>query len=65
MPLSRRNKIQGSYKYYALEKFNKDLKDKIEYNRITKSIPLNEIINAFDKENIAGNGINNIIDNYK
>ena len=64
-PLSRRNNTSGSFKYYVVDKLNKDLKDKVEYNKITKTIPLSEIIDAFSKDNIVNNGINNIIDNCK
>ena len=64
-PLSRRNNTSGSFKYYVVDKLNKDLEDKVEYNKITKTIPLSEIRDSFDKDNIVNNGINNIIDNCK
>ena len=65
MSLSRRNNLKVSYNYYSLVKFNKDLKDKVEYNKLTKTILLSEKWDTFDKENIVDNRINNIIDNFK
>ena len=64
-PLSRKNNNKNSYKYYIANKLNKDLADKVEYNKLTKTIPLSEIINIFEYNNIIENGINDIIDNCK
>ena len=63
IPLSRRNNDKNSYKYYMVNKFNKNLTDKVEYNKLTKTMPLSEIINSFDNNNITDNGIKDIIDN--
>ena len=65
IPLSRRNNEKNSYKNYTVTKFNKDLTEKVEYKKVTKLIPLSEIINSFDNKNIIENGINTIIDNCK
>ena len=64
-PLSRRNNEKNSFNNYIVQKFNRDLIEKVEYNKITKPIYLSEIIDSFDNKNIIGNGINNIIDNCK
>ena len=65
IPLSWRNNEKNSYNDYIVKKFNKDLTEKVEYNKIIKPILLSEIINSFDNKNIIENGINTIIDNWK
>ena len=60
--LYRRNLLKWSMNYYKVNRYNKSLKDKVEYNKIVKNIPLSEIIKVFGKKNIIENGINNVID---
>ena len=65
MPKSRRSNLRGSYNYYLVKKFNKDLIEKVEYKNITKTILLSEVIEAFKADNITKNGLNSIINNFK
>ena len=65
MPKSRRENLKNSYNLYLVKKFNKELKEKVEYRTLVKTILLSEIIEAFSSDNIMKNGLNNIINNYK
>ena len=65
MPKSRREKLKKSYNLYVVKKFNKELKEKVEYRTLVKTVLLSEIIEAFKLDNIMKNGLNSIINNYK
>ena len=65
MPKSRREKLKKSYKFYLVKKFNKELKEKVEYRTLIKTVFLSEIIDAFKLDNLIKNGLNDIIKNYK
>ena len=47
MPKSRREKLKNSYNLYLVKKFNKELKEKVEYRTLVKTVLLSEIIEAF------------------
>ena len=68
IPLTRRKNVKDSLKSYTVQKFNKEISkegDKASYTYLTKCIPLSEIINLFDVDNIKKNGLQNIIDACK
>ena len=68
IPLTRRKKVKGSLDSYTVQKLNNEInkeEDKASYTNLTKCIPLSEIIDAFDKDNIKKYGLKNIIDNCK
>ena len=65
MPLTRRKNIKGALESYKVQKLNNEIskeEDKVSYTKLTKCIPLSEIINLFDGDNIKKNGLNSIIE---
>ena len=55
MPLTRRKNIKGALESYKVQKLNNEIskeEDKVSYTKLTKCIPLSEIINLFDGDNI-------------
>ena len=68
IPLTRRNNEKGSLKSYTVKTLNNEISkegDKASYTYLTKCIPLSEIINLFDEDNIKKNGLQNIIEACK